>query len=486
MAAQKTFFISTSIPYVNAAPHIGFALEAVQADVLARFHRAMGEEVFFLSGTDDNALKNVRAAEDAGRNVGEYVAENSKRFEDLLQTLSISNDDFIRTSSDVRHRVGAQKLWSTCRPEDIYTKKYKGLYCIGCEEFKIEKELIDGECPEHPGKKLEEVAEENYFFRLSKYQGVLLQLIESNKIKIVPEIRKNETLAFIKGGLEDFSISRSKERARGWGIPVPGDESQIMYVWFDALSNYINALGYGDNGDLYKKFWIEGGTKVHAIGKGINRFHTIYWPAMLLSAGVSLPTTVFIHGYITVRGQKMSKTLGNVIDPNDLIKEFGVEATRYLLARKVSTFEDGDISLEKFKEAYNADLANGLGNLFSRTIKMATSYGIELQYENVQWPEEYVNYQTYQRLLQNFEIDRACDFVWSLIQQTDKRIQEKEPFKLFKTDPEGAKKEVDYLLRQLLRIADLLQSIMPETSKIISNAIMRNVVPKTSLFPRKD
>ena len=362
---HKKFYITTAIPYVNSRPHIGFALEVVQTDVIARYQRQQGDDVRFLTGTDENALKNVQAAEEAGHPVKEFVAGNAELFQKLLTTLNISNDDFIRTSAEDRHIKGAQKFWAACKPEDIYKKKYRGLYCVGCEEFKLEKDLVNGECPEHPGKKLEEVEEENYFFKLSNYQDKLLEIIKSGEIAIIPDGRRNETLAFIESGLEDFSISRSRERAKNWGVEVPGDLSQVMYVWFDALSNYITALGYADDSEMFEEYWQKGET-LHVIGKGINRFHAIYWPAMLLSAGVALPKKIFIHGYVTANGQKMSKSIGNVIDPFEVVEKYGIDPVRYYLLREIPSTEDGDFSYEKFEERYNGELANGIGNLVAR------------------------------------------------------------------------------------------------------------------------
>ena len=362
---RKKFYITTALPYVNSAPHIGFALEIVQTDVIARYHRMLKEDVFFLTGTDENSLKNVQTAQKEGIKVKELVDRNAKRFYALKDCLNLSFDDFIRTTEE-RHIKGAQKLWLACE-KDIYKKRYKGLYCVGCEAFYKESELQNGLCPEHKTKP-EIVEEENYFFRLSKYQRQLKHIIETEQVKIIPQVRKNETLSFIDSGLEDFSISRSVKRAQGWGIPVPGDSSQIQYVWFDALSNYINALGYAENKDNFRRYWP---ADVHCIGKGILRFHTVYWLAILLSAGLSLPKTIFVHGYITVNGQKMSKSLGNVVDPFKLVEKYGADAVRYFLLREIPPVEDGDYTPEKFKVRYNADLAGGLGNLVARVIKMA-------------------------------------------------------------------------------------------------------------------
>ena len=477
--ANTSFFISTAIPYVNAKPHIGFALELLQADVIARYHRSLGEDVFFLSGTDENAIKNVQAAEAAGMEVLPFVKKTGESFVDLVHRLNVSTDDFIKTSQDIRHKEGAQKLWGACKKEDIYKKTYKGLYCTGCEEFKTAKDLINGECPEHPGKKIEEVEEENYFFKLSNYQKTLEELIESNTLRIIPEIRKNETLAFIRGGLEDFSISRSNTRAKNWGIPVPGDESQMMYVWFDALSNYINALGYAEGGENYQKYWVDGET-MHVIGKGINRFHTIYWPAMLLSAGVPLPKEVMIHGYIVSGGQKMSKTLGNVIDPFEMIEAYRVDAVRLALLRHIPTFEDGDFTPEKMKEIYNADLVNGLGNLTSRIMKMATTYGVVLgKTKGVEFP-------AVKEKLNSLHLSAAISEIWVRIASLDSFIQKEEPFKKIKVDEEGAKKDVLFLLGELRAIAEDLKIFLPETSKKIIDLIKENKMPESPLFPRKD
>ena len=374
---MKKFYITTSIPYVNANPHIGHALEFVQSDVLARYHRAKKEEVFFLTGADENSLKNVQAAEAQKVSTRELVDANTLKFIELTKALNISNDEFIRTVEE-RHFLGAQKLWSLCKKEDIYKKKYKGLYCVGCEQFYSEKELVNGKCPEH-SKPLEIVEEENYFFKLSNYQKKLEKIISSDEYEIVPETKKNEVLSFIKMGLEDFSISRSKKRAKDWGVPVPGDSAQIMYVWFDALANYLTALDFGGDEKKFKKYWP---ADIHVVGKGIIRFHAVYWVAMLLSAGLKLPKKLFVHGYITIEGQKMSKSLGNVIDPNELAKKYGTDPVRYYLLRYIHPVQDSDFSIKKFEDAYTADLANGLGNLVSRVAGLIEQNNIKLRITN--------------------------------------------------------------------------------------------------------
>ena len=490
MPMPKKFYITNAIPYVNAWPHMGHALEIVESDVLARWHRLAGDDVRFLWGTDDNSLKNLQAAEREGVSTQKLVAKYAQIFQNLAKpkSLNLSFDDFICTSTDPRHIVGAQKLWRACLAKgDVYKKQYKGLYCIGCEQFYTPDELTEGFCPEH-NKPLEAVEEENYFFRLSKYADQLKKIINSNELNIIPSVRRNEMLAFIERGLEDFSISRSIKRARGWGVPVPDDESQIMYVWFDALSCYINALDYGSEGELYKKYWLEGDSRVHLIGKGITRFHAIYWPAMLLSAGVSLPTNIIVHGYIASGGQKMSKSLGNVIDPRDLISEYGTDALRYILTREVSMFEDSDLNPARIRESYNAHLANGLGNLASRIMKMAETHLDKpvSQGEASGKPGGLAFEPEFTGLMEGYEIQKACDFIWAKIGELDVEIQKTEPFKLVKTLPNEAKKLMAGQVVKLYTIAHMLNSSLPATSQKIKDAIKANKSFSTPLFPRKD
>ena len=472
-----TRFVSTAIPYVNAKPHVGHALEYVQADAYVRASRLAGEDVFFLTGTDDNALKNVHAAEVAGKPIAEYVAENAEHFVALDQRLHVVYDDFIRTSSDPRHRTGVEKLWRATNPDDLYKKSYRGFYCVGCEEFKTEKDLINGECPEHPGKKLEEIEEENYFFRLKNYEKKLLDLIESDTLKIIPESRKNEMLSFIRGGLEDFSVSRSAARAKGWGIPVPDDPCQYLYVWYDALANYITGLGYADDAEKYQKYWVSAERKVHVVGKGINRFHSIYWPAMLLSAGVPLPTMIFVHGYVTSGGQKMSKTLGNVIDPNELIDRYGTDAVRYFLLRHGHPTEDFDMTDEHCREWYTANLTNGLGNLVARVMKLSEDNNVI----TIHMPSTFAS-QVIEKI-GLFEFNEAMNLVWGKIQRIDQRITEEEPYKIVKTNPIVGKASIQFLVQELREIGESLASLMPETSQKILDAIKVNKKPD-NLFPR--
>ncbi len=475
-----TRFVSTAIPYVNAKPHIGHALEYVQADAYVRALRLAGEDIFFLTGTDDNALKNVQAAEAAGVPIQDYVAENAKHFVELDKRLNVVYDDFIRTSADPRHRAGVEKLWRATNKKDIYKKSYKGFYCVGCEEFKTEKNLINGECPEHPGKRLEEIEEENYFFRLSSYQDTLLKLIDSDTLKIVPESRKNEITSFIRGGLEDFSVSRTAGRAKGWGIPVPDDPDQFLYVWYDALANYITALGYASDDDTYKKYWISAEDKTHIIGKGINRFHTVYWPAMLLSAGVPLPTEVFVHGYIISGGQKMSKSFGNVIDPNELLDRYGTDAVRYFLLRHGHPTEDFDLTDERCHEWYTANMTNGLGNLVARVMKLAEDHlpnPVAITKEDEKISEEFF------RKIEEFKFNEAMDFIFAKISAADVYMNTNEPYKKIKTDSQTARKDIEHLVRELASIAAHLASAMPFTSETILASIRKNKKPE-NLFPR--
>ena len=385
MTAQRVY-LSTTIPYVNSRAHIGHALELVQADVLARHHRRIGDEVRLQSGTDDNSLKNVLAAEAAGISTRALVNRNASEFAGLREHLSLSFDDFIRTSSDPRHRPGVERLWRACAASgDLYRKTYRGLYCVGCEQFYTDAELDAGTCPDH-GTPPQLVAEENWFFRLSKYADRLHAEISSGRLRIEPASRRNEVLGFIAGGLADFSVSRSVARARGWGIEVPGDPSQVIYVWWDALGNYITSLNYGSPGERsaeYQRWWAGADQRTHVVGKGVLRFHAVYWPAILLSAGEPLPTEIFVHDYLTVDGRKISKSSAGGVedgsaaesrDPVALVSTYGPDALRWWLLREVPRVGDTDFTVDKLVARANEDLANGLGNLVNRVVSLVHSY----------------------------------------------------------------------------------------------------------------
>ncbi len=473
---MEKFYITTSIHYVNASPHLGHALEEVQADVIARYQRILNKEVYFLTGVDEHGIKIVRSSQDAGKSVKDFVNENSGKSVELIKKLNISNNDFIRTSDRVRHWLGAQSLWKKLvKAGDIYKGKYSGYYCVGCEAYVTEKDLIDGECPYH-FKEPEKIEEENYFFKLSRYVDEIELRIKNNELRILPESRKNEILGMIKEGVGDISFSRPKEKLSGWGVPVPDDESQLMYVWCDALANYVSALGYGSNNeDNFKKFWP---ADLHVIGKDILRFHALIWPAMLISAKLSLPKTLFVHGFIFSNGKRMSKTLGNVIDPFYLAEKYGVDATRYYLLREITPFEDGDITEEKFKEAYNANLANGLGNLTARIMKMSEQYLPDGALAKAGFmPNDYKIH------MDNFELSKIMDLIWKKISELDLHIQKTEPFKLIKTDEKKAKEILVELVAGLYNIALMLKPFLPRTSEKILKSIELNKMPET-LFPR--
>ncbi len=473
---MKKLYVSTAVPYVNSSPHLGFALEIIQADVMARYHRLLGEEVFFLTGTDENSLKNIQAAEKEEISTKKLVDRNAKKFYELKKVLNLSFDDFIKTT-EKRHIKGAQKLWLACK-KDIYKKNYEGLYCVGCEEFYKENELENGLCPEHKVKP-ELVEEENYFFRLSKYQNELKKIIEQDKVKIIPQTRKNEVLSFINSGLQDFCISRSAERGHGWGISVPGDSSQIVWTWYDALSNYINALGYADNSKKFQEFWRKNDNKLHIIGKGILRFHGIYWIAMLLSAKLSLPNTIFVHGYLTSEGQKMSKSLGNVIDPFELVEKYRTDAVRYFLLREIPSAEDGDFTYEKFEQRYNSDLASGIGNLLARVRVMADGIGFKENNLKTVEPKIKETRKNYKKALEGFKFNEALKSIWDLISFCDKYIEKEKPWEKKENSPQV----LGNLLIVLDNIAELLQPFLPETSDRIIKEIARD--KKTGEFVNK-
>jgi len=472
---MKNFYLTTTLPYVNADPHIGFALELVQADSLIRFRKSLGHEVFFNTGTDEHGQKIFEASERAGRDVKEYVDYYANEFKKLKDALGLSDDlHFIRTT-DKHHVRAAQEMWERCKKKgDIYKKAFEGLYCIGCEKFLTTRDIENGLCSIHATEP-KPLKEENYFFRLSKYQKDLEQYL-SNGEAIVPAWRKEEALAFVKDGLEDFSISREKKRL-SWGIPVPGDDTQVMYVWFDALTNYISTLGWPEEEGDFKKFWQEGQV-VQMAGKDQVRFQSIMWQAMLMSAGIKNTNQVFYHGFITSGGKKMSKSIGNVISPYELVKKYGTEATRYLLLRHVHSTEDSDVTWEKLDEWYTAGLVNGLGNLVARVMKLA-----EQHLEGSVGAADVRPMPDVWDPIEKFEFNRGMDSLWSYIQDLDGLIQEQKPFEVIKKNKVAGKKQIQFLVTEIARIAKHLKLFMPETSKKILQAIEENKKPG-NLFPR--
>ena len=479
---MSKFYITTAIPYVNAKPHIGHAFEFVQADVVSRYRKIIGDETLLLSGGDENALKNVQAAEKENIPIQKFVDKNSQLFADLAQKLNI-NFDVFQKGSDAKHHLSSQKLWELCyKNGDIYKREYTGLYCVGCELFYEKEELNEkGECFEHPGRKLEEVSETNYFFKLSKYEDKIKELIDSYAIKITPEERKNEALSFVKQGLKDISISRSNKRAKNWGVDVPNDKTQKMYVWFDALNIYQSGIGFGFDEEQYGKWWP---ADLHVIGKGILRFHAIYWPAFLLSANLALPKAIFVHGYLTVNGQKMSKTLGNVIDPLDIIKKYGTDALRYYLLKEISPFHDGDFSKKRFIEVYNADLANGLGNLASRIAKLAEKNNLQLIPER----KENKLFDHIEPFIRAFQFNDALNIIWGAIRGLDVYINKKRPWQ---TDLNESNKILSELiigseaLSSILDIANALEIFLPQTSQKIEDQFKGpKITSQKPLFPR--
>lgn len=481
---NKKFYITCAIPYVNAAPHIGHALEFVQGDIIARYHRLLGEDVTLLSGGDENALKNVQAAEKAGVPVQQFIDENNVKFLELTKKLGCQFDVWQKGSDTLHHFPASQKLWELCdKAGDIYKKAYEGLYCVGCETFYEPEELNNqGECYEHPGKKLETVKEENYFFKLSKYQKQITDLITSGSLTITPESRKNEVLSFLKQPLRDISISRSNERAKNWGVPVPGDTTQRMYVWFDALNIYQSGVGFGWDDDRYKKWWP---ADVHVIGKGISRFHAVYWPAFLLSAGLPTPKALFVHGYFTVNGQKMSKTLGNVIDPIELINKYGADALRYYFLREIPPASDGDFSERRFKEVYNSELANGLGNFTARVAKLCEQSSVVIQPYTTDFSYAIKKYELLNKQFMEYRFDEYIKSVQLFIAGWDQSLEEHKPWQYKQDIEKNLPGYLETLVAAVREVAELLRPILPETTeKILKQFSGSTIQSEKPLFPR--
>ncbi len=480
-STAKTVYVTTAIPYVNARPHVGFALELVLADALARFHRQRGANVRFLSGTDDNSLKNVRAARDEGLETGALVGRNADRFEALGPALDLSFDDFIRTSTDPRHRPGVESLWRRCAERgDVYRHRYRGLYCLGCEHFLSASDTVNGHCPDHR-EPPEWVDEENWFFRLSRYEDRIRELLKSGRLAVEPTPYRNEVLAFVERGLQDFSISRSKTRSGGWGIPVPGDPEQVVYVWFDALVNYVSALGFGSEpAPAYECWWQPPVRRLHVIGKGITRFHAIYWPAILLSAGLPVPDRVLVHGYLTRDGEKISKsspTAGD-LDPEVLATDFGSDSLRYHLLRHTRSHQDGDFRRADLERSYRSELADQLGNLLRRTVQLAAnspdgvfpalsqtgggSSAPDLRRALIEEAE--ATGTRVEEAVESFQLHRALEAIWRLVAAGNRYLEVTEPWRA--PAPKAATAIAD--AGELLRIIALhLEPFLPETSRRI-------------------
>ena len=472
-------YVTTTIPYVNARPHVGFALELVQADAIARYNRLLGNDTRFQTGTDENAFKNVLAARARGLDTQQFVDGNAEAYRQLVAALRISADEFIRTTED-RHRCGVHAFWKRIRPEDIYRRRYGGLYCAGCEDFYLDKDLVDGRCPDH-GTAPAEVEEENYFFRLSAYQARIEELLATEQVRIVPARRSREVLNFVRGGLRDFSISRDARRSGGWGIGVPGDGSQVIYVWVDALINYLSGLGFG-RGDDWQKSWHGQVRKLHVIGKNVWKFHAVYWPALLLSAGLPLPNEIVVHGFLTLEGQKISKSLGNTIDPIACVEEFGPDAVRYYLLKGIPPFDDGDFSAERLRLLYNTDLANGLGNLVSRV----TSLAERARFGRYDGPASPAAPEAYSQALQRHESDKALEALWQIVTRLNRDIDSARPWEAIKAGEDRMLKgRLTEWLGELHRVGYWLRPLLPDAGEKVLDAIASRPIRSCEpLFPR--
>ncbi len=479
---KKSFYITTTLPYVNADLHMGHALEFIRADAIARYKKLQGYDVFFNTGTDEHGAKIYEKAVTSGKDPKQFVDESFLNFKERVMIFGMDKEilHFIRTT-DEHHTKAAQEFWKRVNGNGyIYKKNYEAKYCVGCEETKSDSELVEGECPIHPGKKLETIKEENYFFKYSEFGGKLLEFYKKNPNFIVPDFRYNEVKAFVERGLQDFSISRLKAKMP-WGIEVLGDPDHVMYVWFDALTNYINTLGWPNEGGDFKKYWVNGNPTQYC-GKDNTRFQSAMWQAMLLAAGVPNSHQIVVNGFITAEGGvKMSKTLGNVVDPKDIVAEYGTDALRYFMLREISSFEDSPFTMERFKDAYNANLANGLGNLASRILTLSEKYLDKCP--DIPEKSDLTNYFSF---FEKFDIKQAVDYIWNEIGELDKFIQKTEPFKMVKVDKEKGQKLISNMVLRLYQIARMLNPIMPETNITLKKLIKENKKPEKPLFLRKD
>ena len=486
---KKSFYITTTLPYVNADLHLGHALEFVRADIIARYKKLCDFDVFFNTGTDEHGMKIYEKAMALKKGPKEFADESFIRFRESVKILGMDNDlHFIRTTDEM-HEKAAKEFWQRVYDNGyIYKKNYEAKYCVGCEENKSESELVNNECPIHHGRPLETIKEENYFFKYSEFGDKLLRFYEQNPNFVIPDFRFNEIKAFVSRNLQDFSISRLKSKMP-WGIPVPGDENHVMYVWFDALISYISTLGWSFDSaqglrpeeNLFEKYWVHG-TPTQYCGKDNIRFQSAMWQAMLMAAGLPNSHQIIINGFITGEsGIKMSKTIGNVFDPKEIVTEYGTDALRFFLAKEISNFEDSPFTMERFKDAYNAGLANGLGNLVSRILTLSEKYLNECPTISKE-----PNFSAYFGFLEKFDIKQAMDYIWNEIGELDKFIQTTEPFKVIKTNKEKGRELISSMILHLYRIAQMLNPMMPDTSEKIQKLIKENKKPEQPLFLRKD
>ncbi len=482
--SKNSFYITTTLPYVNAPLHIGHALEFVRADTIARYKKLLGHDVYFNTGTDEHGMKVYNTALRAKMIPQDFVDREFAAFREQIKMFGINEDvHFIRTT-DKHHQEAAREFWERVDKNGyIYKKDYEAKYCVGCENEKTDSELNnEGECEFHPGRKVETIQEENYFFRYSAFQEKLLKFYEEHPGFVVPDFRFNEVKNFVRAGLQDFSISRLKSKMP-WGVSVPGDPEHVMYVWFDALTNYISALAWPieGKGSDFEKYW-KNGTPTQYCGKDNTRFQAVMWQAMLMAAGLPNSYQIVVDGFITGEGGvRMSKTLGNVVDPRDIVNEYGTDALRYFLLREVSSFEDSPFTVERFKDAYNSGLANGLGNLASRILTMAES---SLSEPHI--PVSKFVSRNYSNAMEQFDLKRAIDVVWELVAFTDSAIQKKQPFKLIKNDKGAAIEIIKTLIERLYQVAELLIPFIPETAEKIKKLIKENKKPEVPLFLRKE
>ncbi|MCA9349217.1 methionine--tRNA ligase [Candidatus Saccharibacteria bacterium] len=479
MNRNNKFYVATAIIYVNDKPHIGNALDYLTADVLARHAKRQGKEVIFSTGTDEHGAKIAEKAAENGQTPQEFADSNAAKLKVLLEKMNTINNRFVRTT-DPGHERRSQIIWEKLKAY-IYKEKFEGWYCVGCEEYKTDTVVQEtgGKCPDH-NRAYDKLTEENYFFKLSSFSLQIKEAIKSQQLRIVPAFRANEILNLVDEGLNDISVSRPKDKI-SWGIPVPGDDSQVMYVWFEALMNYITILGYPEHPD-FERFWP---ADVQVIGKGILRFHAAIWPAMLIGLGLELPKTLYVHGYATANGQKISKSLGNAIDPVEIIDKYGVDAYRYYFLRHVPSYDDGDFSVERFEAVYNGELANELGNAVSRVASMIARYQ-----DNVIGDVKEMSHDidTYHQAIDDCRFDRALEIVWEHVSELNKYLELQKPWQVAKTDPEHLKDILAYAAGSLIEIADILWPFMPATARTIRDTFETGILRPLAkpLFPRLD